>query len=133
MLTSIAVKTLRIWLLVLLAIALPLRGAMAAAMSCADGPGHVHAAPVADNAPDHAGHGGQDASHSHAQHDHASASSHDAGDKCSLCAACCSVAVPATVRVAMPQAPPVAVQFPEHRAPHAEFFSGGQERPPRTI
>lgn len=133
MLTSIAVKSLRIWLLVLLAFALPLRGAMAAAMLCADDAGHGQVAAVPGHHHHHAGHDSQGASHSHAEHDHASASTPDAGDKCSLCASCCTATAPATVGFAMPQAPPVAAEFPDHPAPHAEFFSGGQERPPRSI
>jgi hypothetical protein len=127
------VKSLRIWLLVLLAFALPLRGAMAAAMLCADGPGHGQVAAAASDHHGHAGHDSQVASQGHAEHDHASGSAHDASDKCSLCASCCSATAPAAVGFAMPQAPPVASEFPEQRAPHAEFFSGGQERPPRSV
>jgi len=128
------VKSLRIWLLVLLAVALPIRGAMAAAMVCAAGAGHVQATTVAGHAHhDHSGHVAQAVAHSHADHDHASGHAHATGDKCSICASCCSATAPATVSFSVPQAPPAAADFPEQPAPRAEFFSGGQERPPRSI
>jgi hypothetical protein len=106
---------------------------MAAAMLCTAGSGHVHVADVSGDHHGHAGHDSRSATHSHAAHDHASGSAHDAGDKCSLCASCCSATAPVAVGFAMPQAPPAAAEFPDDRAPRAEFFSGGQERPPRTI
>jgi len=129
-----AVKSLRVWLLVLLAFALPIRGAMAAAMVCADGAGHVQATTVTGHAPhDHAGHAAQATEHVHASHDHATGHGHATGDKCSVCASCCSATAPVTMGFSLPQAPPAAADFPEQLAPRAEFFSGGQERPPRSI
>ena len=132
-LTLIAVKSLRIWLLVLLAFELPLRGAMAAVMLCADETGHVQAAVADGDHHDHASVHGHGTTDTHSQHHHGSGSAHDADGKCSLCASCCSATAPATVNFAMPQAPPAAAAFPDHRTPPAEFFSGGQERPPRSI
>lgn len=129
----IAVKSLRIWLLVLLAFALPLRGAMAAAKPCAAESGHVHVAGLPGDHHAHAGHRSPSASHAHAEHDHASGAAHDEDGKCSLCASCCSATAPVAVALAMAQAPPAAADFPESHAPRAEFFSGGQERPPRNI
>ncbi|WP_427914962.1 hypothetical protein ACPWT1_08635 [Ramlibacter sp. MMS24-I3-19] len=123
-------KTLRVWLLVLLAIALPMRSAMAAAMPCAPTSGHAHAA--ASTAHGHPAQG-EAASHVHPAHDHESASGHDGADKCSFCASCCSATAPVASSLSLAQAPPAVTQFPEHRAPAAEFFSGGQERPPRSI
>jgi hypothetical protein len=121
------VKSLRAWLLILLAFALPLRGAMAAAMLCAPAAGHVHAAAHSGHAHDHASHGVEASAHAHADHDHA------AGDKCSYCASCCSATAPASITFSLPSAAPVAAEFPDPPAPNAEFFSGGQERPPRSI
>lgn len=126
------VKSLRVWLLVLLAFALPIRGAMAAAMVCAAESGLVHVSGTGDHH-DHPGHATQGASHSHAEHDHASGVGHGSAGKCSLCASCCSATAPAAVSLAMPQAPPAAAAYPEYVAPRGEFFSGGQERPPRSI
>lgn len=132
-------KALRVWLLVLLAIALPMRGAMAAAMLCAPGGGahaHVTAGPSAPmpvtegHAHDHAG---AALSHAHGAADHASSAGHDADEKCGFCASCCSVSIPVTATLVLPQAPPAAQHFPEDVAPIAEFFPGGQERPPRSI
>jgi hypothetical protein len=131
------VKSLRVWLLVLLAFALPLRSAMAAAMLCAPASGHVHAAASSDGGHGqghhHAGHAVAQDVHPHAAYDPASDADHGTGDKCSFCASCCPATAPVPVTLAMPQAPPAAAGFPEHRAPSAEFVSGGQDRPPRTI
>jgi hypothetical protein len=116
------VKTLRLCILLLLAVLLPVRGAVAAAMMCA---------PIASGS-HHATHGsGEHAGHPHgpasgAVHDHA------AGDKCGLCAACCTaaplvsnapdVSIPSDLRTA---------GFPALRAQAPSFLSDGQERPPR--
>lgn len=125
------VMSLRVWLLVLLAFAIPMRGAMAATMPCAPGPGHVHATAAAVHGHGHSAHAHPT---SHAQDaQHPAASGHDSVEKCSFCASCCAVPAPASVSVAMPQAPPARAQFPAYLAPAAEFFSGGQERPPRSI
>jgi len=126
------VKTLRIWLLVLLAILLPLRGAIAAAMPC-EGVGHhsqaepaqmhhhMDAAGVEADSARTTGHGTH-------QHDHAGA------DKCNLCSSCCSAAPllltfsPAVAALEDPSA-----DFPLIQAPAPTFLSDGQERPPRSI
>lgn len=131
----IAVKSIRVWLLVLLAFVLPMRGAMAAAMVCLPSAAHSQAVPGA-HGHEHAGHGpaahGDAAAQPHAAHDHGSPAGHDATGKCSVCATCCSVSVPVVSAFTPAQAPPAAVRFPELPAPAAEFHSGGQERPPRT-
>lgn len=123
-------KLLRIWLLVLLAALLPVRGALATAMLCApaigaQGPAHTAAA-------------------HHDHHDHpahaqpagdAAADSHDGGahDKCSLCASCCAT-VPLLSSPPGPPEPFDAVQqFPDLCVPAPSFVSDGQERPPRSI
>lgn len=128
-------KSLRVWLLVLLALALPIRGAMAAAMLCAPASGHVHATASAGHIHEH-GSRGEATGHQHAAADHGQhggQTGHDANDKCSFCASCCSATFPVAVTFNMPQAPPAGAKFPEYRAQVTEFFSGGQERPPRSI
>jgi hypothetical protein len=128
-----AVKSLRVWLLVLLAFALPMKGAMAVAVLCAGESGHVHASVAAGNSHDHANPDSGSAHDSHAKHDHASGQAHDVGDKCSACASCCSASAPIAAAFVLPQASPATAEFPSHRTPTAEFLSDGQERPPRSI
>jgi hypothetical protein len=126
------VKSIRVWLLVLLAFALPMRGAMAAAMLCAPSGTHAHAA-AAGGDHGHEHHAGHDqaAVQPDAAHDHGS--DHSATDKCSSCSSCCSVPAPVAASFTLPQGPPAAAPVSEYLAPAAEFFSGGQDRPPRTL
>lgn len=137
------VKSLRVWLLVLMAVLLPLRGALAAAMMCpVAGTGVQTEVVMAEHAHDH-GNG-----HAHAQgtHDHQAqpeASSHadhhdfasvdDPSDKCNLCSAFCSVTgmVSGVATTAEPQS--VAAVFPHLYAPPPSFVPDGLKRPPRTI
>jgi hypothetical protein len=130
-------RRFRVWMLVLLAVLLPMRGAMAAAMLCApSSPGVTAQAPLpqhSDSHHDDSGHAG----HDHAQHEHAGgAHDHHAAasqDKCNLCSATCSltpllnhiagVALPSNLQTA---------SFPAFAAPAPSFLSDGQERPPRT-
>jgi hypothetical protein len=126
------VKLLRIWLLVLLAILLPLRGAIAAAVPCADighhAPAaaptthhHMHATAVAAEAAASTGHGTH-------HHDHAGI------DKCNLCSSCCSTApLLLTFSPTVPALDGPAADFPLVQAPAPTFLSDGQERPPRSI
>lgn len=125
-------KSLRVWLLVLLAFALPVRGAMAAAMVCAPAAVHEHAVGFTGHAHGQAHHA-DSAAHAHAGQGHDATAGHDTADKCSACASCCAATPPLVAGFALAQAPPAATQFPEHRAPAAEFLSAGQERPPRSI
>ena len=135
-------KSLRVWLLVLLTVLLPLRGAMAAAMLCPPaGTGVQTEVHIAGQAHDH-GHSHADGTHDHhaqlsleSQHSdhHDFASAGDPTDKCNLCTAFCSVTgmVSGQATVAEPQR--VATVFPHLYAPPPSFFPDGQERPPRTI
>jgi len=135
------VKTIRIWLLVLLAVLLPLRGVVAAAMPCQHAgvgdqrAGHLHAAPL------HAAH--QQAAHEHGAHPHAphgpvmavAGEPHagGVGGQCTLCCDFCSVtplaSTPASVAAPLHLS---SVSFPDLFAPAPSFFSDGQERPPRS-
>lgn len=110
-------KILRLCFLLLLAVLLPLKGAMAASMLCPAG--------VQVEMQMHAGHHGMD---------DPAASPHDHGtvDKCNTCSAFCSLTplVSDMPRLPEPSAP-VAVRFPAISTPAPTFLSGGQDRPPR--
>jgi uncharacterized protein involved in copper resistance len=124
------VTLFRFWLVVLLAVVLPVKGTMAAAMWCAPaGSTPAHMGAMAHGAEHgHAEHG--HAEHGHDQHGHGK-STHD---KCNLCASSCS-------SPSMPSTPPgldgpealTSQSFPDLPAPVPTFLSDGPERPPRTL
>jgi hypothetical protein len=127
-------RRFRVWMLVLLAVLLPARGAMAAAMLCApSGPGvPAQMAPAQDRAAHDAG------AHDHSRHEHGGGA-HDhhapaSQDKCNLCSATCSL-TPLVKHVAGVEVPRdlKTAAFPDLAAPAPSFLSDGQERPPRTI
>jgi hypothetical protein len=152
------VNKVRVLLLLLLALMLPLRGVMGAAMACAasSGQGDAHAARhsagtaspasqhlahlgIASSSPhslEHSaahpeaamGHGHQDTSVP-AGADGEFGSSHD----CSLCAGFCSFTLILPAQPALPAAQAAPPLYPCIVARAPSFFSGGQERPPRTI
>ncbi|MFT3817844.1 MAG: DUF2946 family protein [Rubrivivax sp.] len=116
-------KLLRIWLLVLLAVLLPVRGAMAASMLCppAGGESRTEARLMASS---HHRHG--DGTHKH--HEPA----HD--DKCNLCSASCSLTpMPSHVAGIAEPRHLAGISYPPLSAPAPSFVSDGQERPPRSI
>jgi hypothetical protein len=123
-----------------MAVLLPVRGAVAAAMLCAPvGAAHHQEVRVHDLlgtqqlATDSATHHPDLADHTpHGHDDHGSSSG--TSDKCNLCSACCSV-VPMVSRPPTVAVPPgvTDVLFPSVSAPAPSFVSAGQERPPRTI
>lgn len=150
------VRTLLVWLL---ALALPLQGATAATMALC-GPGHhtgtraLEAGPAIDLARaaplrSHDGlhghmHGTSQAAHEHhhqaagAGHDQAGGDASDAdldaqskADTCSVCAACCSLAVMASGPKALPVAEFAAAVFPPIDCSVDAFATKGPERPPR--
>jgi hypothetical protein len=140
------VRTIRIWLLVLLAVMLSARGAVAAAMLCP---------PASESGPETvlmAGSGMnhrvmdvvEHASHEHADHqtEHAesgadapaSGGHHDGFGKCNLCCDVCSMTPLLSTLPAVPTPPSLfSVSFPHLFAPAPSFLSDGQERPPRSI
>jgi hypothetical protein len=143
------VKSWRICLLLLLAVLLPVRGAVAAAMLCpvAGSGAQLELAMVGQSA----GHAAMDAAMSHDHtggHDHASGHGHAAdtsadgqaghdraaSEACNACSAYCSLTplVSSLPTLAEPL-DPTAVKFSDFSAPPPSFVSGGQERPPRTI
>jgi hypothetical protein len=128
------VKTVRIAFLLLLAVLLPVRGAVAAAMLCPAGSAgpqnelHVQDHSSGHDTVTHHHHAGSEQAHDPGGH-------HGAGaDKCNVCSAFCSL----TPLVGPPPllAEPMGftlIKFSDHSAPPSDFFSDGQERPPRTI
>ena len=144
------VKTVRLCLLLLLAVLLPARGAVAAAMLCAPaGVGAAGEPRISSHPPSHAmghhamGHHG-DGADTHAAHPAglhgdglSSGGDADASspqDRCTLCAAFCSLTplVGSAPGLFVPQALPAA-PFPALSAPVPSFLSDGQERPPRSL
>jgi hypothetical protein len=133
-------KSVRVWLLLLLALLLPVRGAVAAAMLCPiAGSGMQTEMQVQVSAADHAAH---EAMHEHKDaHEHAASPVHSAdhdhgkaADRCNLCSAFCSLTplvggVP-TVPTPLDLS---STAFPDFSAPSPSFLSDGQERPPRSI
>ena len=123
-------KLLRICLLVLLAILLPVRGAIAAAVPCA---GIGHHAPAEAPAAHHHMHATgvvAAASTGHGTHHH----DHAGNDKCNLCSSCCSTApLLLTFLPTVPALDGPSADFPLLQAPAPTFLSDGQERPPRSI
>ena len=135
-------KAVRIWLLVLLAVLLPVRGAVAAAMLCPVGSTGMQSELRVHEHP--AGHEAMDpvAAHHHADghHDHDGAGHDDDGqghatsDKCNTCSAYCSLTPMVSEVPTLPE--PVdsaAVKFPDLLSPAPTFLSDGQERPPRSM
>jgi hypothetical protein len=124
------VKSLRIWLLLLLAVLLPIRGAIAAALPCA---GEGTPAQVGQaHAPGHAHHRhiGHIVPASHLAH----AGAHGDGGKCNLCASCClGATLPATFSPAIAAIEQAGASFDVLQASAPTFLSDGQDRPPRTI
>lgn len=134
-------KSLRLFILVLMAVLLPVRGAVAAAMVCPGG-----AVPPAASAATGQGHHDMHADtgehamdpSSHHVADEGVAGSDDApcGEHtgtCPFCASGCSVtpltSAPPSIASPLPIA---AVTFPALSAPVPAFQSDGPERPPRT-
>jgi hypothetical protein len=132
------VRTIRIWLLLLLALLIPVRGAVAATMLCLpSGNGTQNEQRAEDHS--HHGHMNHDsavADDSQADTGHQDGGHHpaDAGGKCTLCSACCSSASllnsVTDVGAAQDLSP---TTFPDLSAPAPTFLSDGQERPPRSI
>jgi hypothetical protein len=140
-----AVNSFRIWLLLLLAVLLPIRGALAAGMLCPVGEfgvqaeaqlvKHTHAHEEAASGHEHQGADGS--AHDHAAaHGHSDGAAHDHGsaaDKCNLCSAFCSVTGLVSTNVTVAVSKPGSAVFSHLYVPPMSFVSDGQERPPRTI
>lgn len=133
-------KAFRVFLLVVLAVLLPVRGAVAAAMLCpvaASGmQSEVNLHSAAHEAMDHRmapGDAQRDqVSAGHAHHDDGQGLA--ASDECNMCSAYCSITPLASGVPDLP-APldPPSIKFPDLSSPAPTFLSDGQERPPRSI
>jgi hypothetical protein len=131
------VKLLRIWLLVVLAVLLPLRAAMAVALPCALAGVGTPSGTTHHDAAGH-GHGHAVAAHEHVQHHPGAVALHDhekaCQDKCNLCSASCSATPLIATFAGVPELRDRAsVSFPDLSVPAPSFLSDGQERPPRSI
>ena len=128
----------------LIAVLLPVRGALAAAMVCATVGGGTQTEVVAhDHSTGHDAMRAEHGSHAHDHTDHAHspdsqpsppAASSDVPSTCNLCCYFCSLTplVSSLPSLAVPRLPSSA-SFPDIAAPVPSFVSEGQERPPRTI
>jgi len=134
------VRIVRIWLLILLAVLLPIRGAVSASMLCANElppPVHQHHHDVTSahgtdgNPAEAAAHHMEQDSHHGAGHDHGGTGH---ADKCNLCAACCT-GTPFVSGSPILFEPLEAdgLPFPSLTTAAPSFLSDGQERPPRSI
>lgn len=135
------VNRLRILLLVLLAVLLPIRGAVAASMLCPEGGGTstTQAVGVHEHHGVHAGQAMQ-SDHSAARHHvvadgaNSGSSSNEHPASCHFCASgCCMASMVVTVPSLSHPGLTSTVMFPALTAPIPTFHSGGQDRPPRTI
>lgn len=133
-------KTARVWFILFLALLLPARSVLAAAMLCPVGSsgnqtelvltghaaGHHHATAARDSESTVSTHGHT----GHADDEHGATHA----DKCDVCSAFCSVTplLSTWASVAAPQ-DLSAVAFPDLTTPSPTFLSEGPERPPRSI
>jgi len=133
------VKKLRIWLLILLAILLPIRGAVAAGMLCEEP--DAYAATASHSHQPAQGHTSVHADVQQAQDaaDDGTSVSHGTSlggaDSCNLCVVfCCSVAAMVNQVLTVPAPLDLAsTPIPVFAAAAPSFVSDGLERPPRTI
>lgn len=149
-LARVLVKSIRVLVLLLVALLLPIRGAVAVTMVCAEMGGagqrpastaHVHQALHLDDADTVVGHHHGDAQahadhHAHGAPEHAATDATDSttSDTCHICASGCGVAALLTAFPSPWVATPVArTLFPSLSLPALDFQLDGQDRPPRTL
>jgi hypothetical protein len=134
------VKHFRIFILVLMSLLLPIRGAVAATMLCPEGEGPSTAAVVAeqghhDMRADHEMHADHAASHHHdtgATHDDSSSGEHPTN--CHFCASgCCMASMVGTAPSLGAACLTSSITVPALTTRIPAFQSDGQDRPPRTI
>jgi hypothetical protein len=128
----------RTWLMLLVALLLPLKGTMAAAgMFCHMGSTTPQAAIGQQHHEHHV-----DASHAHAGHADTQSGSgapepdpgSAASPTCTICSAVCSAPpLPATGPSPLSLPATASERFPALVPPHVTALSGGLERPPRTL
>lgn len=130
-----SVKLFRIWLLVVLAVLLPIRGAMAAGMVCPPVGGMpVPQASQAQADHDHGAHAPEQAEQAHPDEETVGHAHESGPDRCNMCSASCSTLLMPSASSGL-KAPVdlTSAGFPDLNAPAPTFQSDGQDRPPRTI
>jgi hypothetical protein len=119
----------------LLAVLLPVRGAMAVAMLCPKATSQAQYEIPHDDSEMTSQHMSEAHEHHHAQtvsHDHAHF--HGMTDKCSTCAtSCCATALPSSFLRLLAPVPIGSTHYLTVVASLQHFTTGGQDRPPRTI
>jgi uncharacterized protein involved in copper resistance len=137
-------RVLKLWLMLIIALALPVQGFAAATMfHCASAMGHATAAAGGHDHSRHSHAGANDASHRHDAHADGASMHHAQGKAadlnpgqspgCSACASCCTAAAlpAAPIPIASTDAPS---SYARPMAPAiAAFLTGGPERPPRLL
>ena len=122
------VKLLRILLIALLALLLPLRGALAAVTVCGE---MDHGVQTEQPAHDHTSHGHGDDGRGDG---HSPGHGHDGITHVAKCGVSCAVTPLASSEPHVAGLVAVAtITFPAYGAPAPSFISGGPERPPRTL
>ncbi len=134
-------KLARFWLLIVLALLLPLRGALAQVLPCTGGHGEPvvqalegHRAALAHAAGPH----GHAVGHAHSDADSGPVESASAGDdhpgQCSACASCCTgVPVPSLAGAVVPEPASCATRFPSWSAPVPGVVPERLDRPPCLV
>lgn len=138
--TSSAMSKPRIWLLLLMALILPFKGAMAAAgMFCHLGSDLPMSAIVQPHQ-HHAGGADHDHARGNGTYNDAQSGVHDdsgpspGSSSCTICSAVCSAPPLPPAGVSwQPLAPTGAERFPALAPPRPSAVSSGLERPPRTV
>src|SRR5438093_787808 len=127
-------RNIRTWLLVLLAVLLPVRGAVAAAMLCPVAGSGIQTEVIlhGEKIGHHAEHESTPHDHGLGNHDHGGSA--NASDKCNVCSAFSSV-TPLVSNLPTPFLAPdfAAASFPNISAPATSFLRDGPERPPQRI
>lgn len=125
-------RAVRLCLLLMLAVLLPLRGAVAASMACAGLPMAVMAPASPDATPSATPDANEDHPACH-EDDTAGTASHTSADKCHLCIAAGSAApLPSQGMQLAGPALCTSVVFPAVTVRLAGFVPDGPERPPRV-
>ena len=129
-------RLFRIFVLLLVCVLLPFRGAVAATMLCAE-PGQTNEVAAEVGHAHHGMHGDDVDDHADQRHADKGVPTVDYGaksDSCHICASGCHAAAMVMELPSAPDAMPVAsVVFPALNAPAPDFQSEGQDRPPRAI
>jgi hypothetical protein len=127
-------RNIRTWLLVLLTVLLPIRGAVAGAMLCPVAGSGVQSEVIlhGEKIGHHAEHESMPHDHGVGHHDHGGSA--NGSDKCNVCSAFSSV-TPLVSNLPTPfLAPDIAgASFPDFSAPATSFLRDGPERPPQRI